>query len=220
MKKFVAVAGNIGVGKSTLVEMLCKKLGWEPFYEPVAENPYLADFYEDMPTWSFHSQIFFLSHRLRSHNDLANHPTSVIQDRSVYEDAEIFAQNLVRQGHIQSRDYQTYRELYEAVIDILPPPDLVIYLRASVPTLLRRIERRGRDYESEIEADYLAGLNELYESWIADFTLCPVLTVPADSLDYVAHRGHLNLVTAKVNEMLTGKEEVVFAPDEVARAAD
>jgi deoxyadenosine/deoxycytidine kinase len=220
MKKFVAVAGNIGVGKSTLVEMLCGKLGWEPFYEPVAENPYLADFYEDMPTWSFHSQIFFLSHRLRSHNDLANHPTSVIQDRSVYEDAEIFAQNLARQGHIQPRDYQTYRELYEAVIDILPPPDLVIYLRASVPTLLRRIERRGRDYESEIAPEYLAGLNELYESWINDFTLCPVLTVPADDLDYVAHPGHLNLVTAKVNDMLTGKEEVIFAPDEVARAAD
>ena len=220
MKKFVAVAGNIGVGKSTLVEMLCKKLGWEPFYEPVAENPYLADFYEDMPTWSFHSQVFFLSHRLRSHHDLAQHPTSVMQDRSVYEDAEVFAQNLYRNGHIQPRDYQTYRELYETVIGFLPPPDLVIYLRASVPTLLRRIESRGRDYELTISADYLAGLNDLYEAWIKDFTLCPVLTVPADNLDYVAYRGHLNLVTAKVNDMLTGKKEVNFAADEVARAAD
>ncbi len=220
MKKFVAVAGNIGVGKSTLVEMLCEKLDWEPFYEPVAENPYLADFYEDMPTWSFHSQVFFLSHRLRSHHDLALHPTSVIQDRSVYEDAEVFAQNLYRQGHIQPRDYQTYRELYETVIGFLPPPDLVIYLRASVPTLLKRIESRGRDYERTIASDYLAGLNDLYESWINDFTLCPVLTVPADDLDYVAHRGHLNLVAAKINDMLTGKKEVVFAPDEVARAAD
>ena len=220
MKKFVAVAGNIGVGKSTLVEMLCAKLGWEPFYEPVAENPYLADFYSDMPAWSFHSQVFFLSHRLRSHHDLALHPTSVIQDRSVYEDAEVFAQNLFRQGHIQARDYQTYRELYETVIGFLPPPDLVIYLRASVPTLLKRIESRGRDYESHIETDYLAGLNDLYEAWINDFTLCPVLTVPADDLDYVAHPGHLNLVAAKVNDMLTGKAEVNFAPDEVARAAD
>lgn len=220
LKKFVAVAGNIGVGKSTLVEMLCKKLGWEPFYEPVAENPYLADFYSDMPAWSFHSQIFFLSHRLRSHHDIADHPTSVIQDRSVYEDAEVFAQNLYYQGHIRSRDYKTYRELYETVIGFLPPPDLVIYLRASVPTLMRRIESRGRDYESHIEADYLAGLNDLYESWIAGFTLCPVLTVPADALDYVAHPGHLNLVAAKVNDMLTGKAEVNFAPDEVARAAD
>jgi len=220
MKKFVAVAGNIGVGKSTLVEMLCKKLGWEPFYEPVANNPYLADFYEDMPAWSFHSQIFFLSHRLRSHHDLALHPTSVIQDRSVYEDAEIFARNLFKQGHIQKRDYQTYRDLYQTVIDFLPAPDLVIYLRASVPTLLERIASRGRDYELDISPAYLEGLNELYENWIEGFTLCPVLTVPADNLDYVAHRGHLNLVTAKVNEMLTGKAEVIFAPDEVARAAD
>ncbi len=219
MKKFVAVAGNIGVGKSTLVEMLCKKLGWEPFYEPVAENPYLADFYEDMPAWSFHSQIFFLSHRLRSHHDLAKHPTSVIQDRSVYEDAEVFAQNLAQKGHIQARDYKTYRELYETVIGFLPPPDLVIYLRASVSTLLSRIASRGRDYESEISPNYLAGLNTLYESWIANFTLCPVLTVPADDLDFVAHPGHLNLVTAKITDMLTGKKEVVFNADEVARAA-
>ena len=203
-----------------MVEMLCKKLGWAPFYEPVATNPYLADFYDDMPAWSFHSQVFFLSHRLRSHHDLAQHSTSVIQDRSVYEDAEVFAQNLYQQGHIQPRDYQTYRELYETVIGFLPPPDLVIYLRASVPTLLERITARGRDYEREIAPDYLAGLNELYESWIERFTLCPVLTVPADDLDYVAHRGHLNLVTAKVNEMLTGKAEVIFAPEEVARAAD
>lgn len=220
MKKFVAVAGNIGVGKSTLVEMLCRKLRWEPFYEPVATNPYLADFYDDMTSWSFHSQIFFLSHRLRSHHDLALHATSVIQDRSVYEDAEVFAQNLYQQGHIQPRDYQTYRELYETVIGFLPPPDLVIYLRASVPTLLERITARGRDYEREISSDYLAGLNELYESWIEGFTLCPVLTVPADDLDYVAYPGHLNLVAAKANDMLTGKEEVIFAPDEVARAAD
>ncbi|MGZ9166965.1 MAG: deoxynucleoside kinase, partial [Anaerolineales bacterium] len=112
MKKFVAVAGNIGVGKSTLVELLSVRLGWEPFFEPVAENPYLADFYANMDAWSFHSQIFFLTHRLRAHYDLAQHPTSVVQDRSVYEDAEIFAQNLYLQGHIQFRDYQTYRELY------------------------------------------------------------------------------------------------------------
>ncbi|NOY98646.1 MAG: deoxynucleoside kinase [Chloroflexi bacterium] len=220
MKKFVAVAGNIGVGKSTLVEMLCAKLGWEPFYEPVADNPYLADFYKDMATWSFHSQVFFLAHRLRAHHQLAQRPTSVIQDRSVYEDAEIFAQNLFLQGHIQPRDYQTYRELYQTVMAFLPPPDLVIYLRASVATLVNRIECRGRDYERTIAPDYLASLNDLYEKWIAGFTLCPVLTVPADDLDYVAHPGHLNLIAAKVDEKLTGKEEVIFAPDEVARAAD
>jgi deoxyadenosine/deoxycytidine kinase len=219
MKKFVTVAGNIGVGKSTLVEMLCSELDWDPFYEPVAENPYLADFYSDMAAWSFQSQVFFLTHRLRAHRQLSQHPNSVIQDRSVYEDAEIFAQNLYLQGHIQPRDYQTYRELYETVIGFLPPPDLVIYLRASVQTLLNRIASRGRDYERTISADYLGSLNNLYEAWISGFTLCPVLTVPADDLDYVAHTGHLNLIAAKIKEKLTGKEEVIFAPDEVARAA-
>ena len=219
MKKFVAVAGNIGVGKSTLVDLLCRKMGWQPFYEPVAENPYLADFYEDMASWAFHSQIFFLTHRLRSHHQIAAHPTSIIQDRSVYEDAEIFAQNLYLQGYIHPRDYQTYRDLYETTIDFLPPPDLVIYLRASVPTLLQRINRRGRDYEQSITADYLSSLNQLYEKWIANFVLCPVLTVPAGDLDFVAHAGHLELIARKVNEKLTGREEVLFAPEEVARAA-
>jgi deoxyadenosine/deoxycytidine kinase len=212
MKKFVAVAGNIGVGKSTLVEMLCAKLGWTPFFEPVAENPYLADFYKDMQAWAFHSQIFFLTHRLRAHHQLALYPSSAIQDRSVYEDAEIFAHNLFLQGHIRPRVYQT-------LVEFLPLPDLVIYLRASVPTLIQRIEGRGRDYERAIPADYLTSLNNLYETWIADFTLCPVLTVPADDIDYVAHPGHLDLIALKVEEKLTGKEEVVFDPEEVARAA-
>ncbi len=220
MKKFVAIAGNIGVGKSTLVELLCQKLEWTPFYEPVTENPYLADFYADMPTWAFHSQVFFLAHRLRAHHRLAQHPTSVIQDRSVYEDAEIFAQNLYEQGHIQERDYQTYRQLYETVIQFLPPPDLVIYLRASVTTLMDRIAHRGRDYERRIAPEYLESLNRLYEIWISNFVLCPVLTVPADDLDYVAHPGHLKLIESKVEEKLTGNEEVVFEAEEVARAAE
>ena len=219
MKKFVAVAGNIGVGKSTLVEMLCVRLGWEPFYEPVTENPYLEDFYADMSAWSFHSQVFFLTHRLRSHYKLGQHPSSVVQDRSVYEDAEIFAYNLFLQGHINQRDYQTYRDLYETTSRLLPPPDLVVYLRASVPTLLSRIDRRGRDYERTISAEYLTGLNNLYEQWIDNFTLCPVLSVPADQLDYVSHSGHLRLIVEKVQDKLTGKEEVVFEPEEVARAA-
>ncbi len=220
MKKFIAVAGNIGVGKSTLVEKLSAALGWQPFYEPVAENPYLADFYADMDSWAFHSQVFFLAHRLRLHHGLARHPNSVVQDRSVYEDAEIFAHNLYLQGHIQPRDYQTYRHLYETVIEFLPPPDLVIYLRATVPTLLKRIARRGRTYEQTIAPDYLSSLNRLYESWISGFSLCPVLTVPADDLDYVAHAGHLRLIVSKVNEKLMGKEEVIFSPEEVANAAE
>jgi deoxyadenosine/deoxycytidine kinase len=217
MKKFVAVAGNIGVGKSTLVALLCDRLNWKPFYEPVAENPYLSDFYADMSAWAFHSQIFFLTHRLRAHRQLLDHPSSVIQDRSVYEDAEIFALNLYRQGLIDPRDYGTYWELYSVLTQFLPPPDLVIYLRASVPTLLTRIARRGRDYERQILPEYLAQLNELYEDWIANFSQCPVLTVPSDDLDYVSNSGHLDLIVEKVQEKLTGKEEVIFDPEEVSR---
>jgi deoxyadenosine/deoxycytidine kinase len=220
MKKFVAVAGNIGVGKSTLVSMLCKHLGWEPFYEPVTDNPYLADFYADMQTWSFHSQVFFLTRRLRAHFQLAQRAGSVIQDRSLYEDAEVFARNLYLQGHIAPRDYQTYRELYETASQFLPPPDLVVYLRASVPTLLSRITHRGREYERTITGEYLQSLNKLYEQWIENFTLCPMLSVPADDLDYVAHPGHLRLIVAKVQDKLMGKEEVVFEADEMARAAE
>jgi len=218
LKKFVAVAGNIGVGKSTLVEMLSRKMGWQPYYEPVAENPYLEDFYEDMHSWAFHSQMYFIAHRLRAHRELLEHPTSVVQDRTVYEDAEIFARNLYLRGHISERDYGTYYDLYGLLTEMLSPPDLVIYLRASVVTLAERIEMRGRGYESQISSDYLIQLNELYEQWIRDFSICPVLTVPADDMDYVAHPGHLDLVMQKVQEKLTGKEEVVFAPEEVANS--
>ncbi len=220
MKKFIAVAGNIGVGKSTLVSMLSARLDWEPFYEPVTENPYLADFYRDMNSWSFHSQVFFLSHRLRAHKNLLSFPGSVIQDRSVYEDAEIFAQNLYLGGHISERDYQTYRSLYQTLCEFLPPPDLLIYLRASVPTLQARIEARGRAYERTISAAYLEQIKVLYERWITGFTLCPVLSIPADNLDFVAHPHHLDLIVRKVQEKLTGKDEVVFAPEEVAQAGE
>ena len=217
-KRFIAVAGNIGVGKSTLVELLCQRLEWEPFYEPVTENPYLEDFYADMQAWAFHSQIFFLTNRLRSHLELLNHSTSVIQDRTVYEDAEIFARNLYQQGQINGRDYQSYTDLYRLLTHLLAPPDLVVYLRASVPTLVKRISLRGREFESRISPDYLAQLNALYEAWIGDFSLCPVLTVPADDMDYVSNPGHLNLIIEKVQEKLTGKEEVVFSPEEVANS--
>ena len=215
MKHFVAVAGNIGVGKSTLVGKLCARLGWEPYYEPVTENPYLEDFYENMKAWAFHSQVFFLSHRLRMHLDLLGDPKSVVQDRSVYEDAEVFAANLFRQGEISERDYSTYRKLYQLLCDMLRPPDLVIYLRASVPTLQRRISQRGRDFESTINPEYLDQLNTLYEQWIEKFSLCPVLTVPTDEMDFVAHNGHLELITQKMGEKLMGKEEVDFSEEEV-----
>lgn len=211
MKYFVAVAGNIGVGKSTLTGLLAQRLGWEPYYEAVEDNPYLADFYQDMRTWSFHSQIYFLSRRLRHHRALLDHPGSVVQDRSVYEDAEIFACNLYRQGNMAERDYGSYRELYEVLAMFLPPPDLVVYLRASVPTLQRRIAQRGREYEREISAEYLDQLGQLYEEWTADFSLCPVLTVPADDLDFVHNDSHLTLITDKILDKLQGKEVVVFA---------
>jgi deoxyadenosine/deoxycytidine kinase len=220
MKKFIAVAGNIGVGKSTLVNLLCQYLDWQPFFEPVTENPYLADFYQDMSAWSFQSQIFFLTHRLRMHQELLHITGSVIQDRSIYEDAEIFAHNLYLQGYFNPRDYDTYRTLYQTLSEFLAPPDLVIYLRASVPTLLRRITSRARDYERTINPAYLNQLNGLYESWINDFTLCPVLTVPADDLDYVAHPSHLELVARKIQEKLTGKDEVIFSASEVNQATD
>ena len=219
MKKFVAVAGNIGVGKSTLVGMLCDRLEWQPFYEPVSENPYLADFYADMAAWAFHSQVFFLTRRLRIHYELSQHPGSVVQDRSLYEDAEIFAQNLYLQGFMQDRDYLSYRELYETAVQLLPPPDLMIYVRGSVPTLMNRISKRGRDYERTITSEYLQSLNDLYETWISNFVLCPVLTIPADDMDYVAHSGHLSLIIEKIDEKLTGNEEVLFEEEEVARAS-
>jgi len=210
MDKFITVAGNIGVGKSTLVELLSEELGWTPFYEPVTENPYLADFYEDMQAWGFHSQIYFLMRRLRIHRKLMDLNTSVIQDRSVYEDAEIFAYNLYLQNAINERDYNTYRELYQVLVAFLPPPDLVIYLKASVPTLIERIAMRDRSYERTISADYLSDLNELYQSWVDHFNLCPVLTVPCDNLDYVATPQHLALIVDKVRSILMGKETVRF----------
>jgi deoxyadenosine/deoxycytidine kinase len=197
-KRFIAVAGNVGVGKSTLTSMLADKLGWEPFYEAVSDNPYLADFYRDMQRWSFHSQTFFLSRRLRHHHQLLRSPNSVVQDRSVYEDAEVFARNLFQQGHMGERDYGSYRELYEVLVLFLPPPDLVVYLKASVPTLMERIRKRGRDFERDISPLYLQQLNELYDAWIDDFTLCPVLTIPADDLDFVRFNGHLDTIAHQI----------------------
>ena len=215
MKKYIAMAGNIGVGKSTLVNLLCERLKWEPFYEPVTENPYLADFYREMSTWSFHSQIFFMAHRLQIQKDLIHFPGSVIQDRSIYEDAEIFARSLFLQNYLAKRDYDTYRTMYETITEFIPAPNLVIYLRANVDTLQHRITLRNRDYEKTISRDYLTNLNVLYEEWIAHFNICPVLTVPADDLDYVANPQHFDLIVSKVEEKLTGKDEVVFDLDEV-----
>jgi deoxyadenosine/deoxycytidine kinase len=213
IKYFVAVAGNIGVGKSSLTTLLAKRLGWQPFLETVVENPYLADFYNDMKAWSFHSQVFFLSRRLHDHRALMEHPTSVLQDRTVYEDAEIFARNLYRQNLISDRDWASYWDLYTSVAQLLPPPNLVVYLQASVDTLLRRIGTRGRDFERNISPAYLGRLNTLYEEWVAGFNLCPVLTIATDEMDFVQKPEHLGIIAGRIEDRLRGKEIVTFGKE-------
>lgn len=206
LKYFVTIAGNIGVGKSTLVTLLTGKLGWKPVFESVSENPYLADFYQDMNRWAFHSQVFFLVRRLRQHADLLQQSGSIIQDRSVYEDAEIFAQNLYNQGHLSERDWRSYFDLYETLSLMLKPPDLVVYLRASTPTLRRRIAGRGRDFEREIADSYLHDLNELYDKWAESFILSPILTVDTDNLDYVQYDEHLEQIASRISNRLHGRD--------------
>lgn len=186
LKHFIAIAGNIGAGKSTLTGKLADLFGWEPFYEANTENPYLADFYADMQRWSFHSQVFFLGKRLEHHRQLLDHPGSVVQDRTVYEDAEIFARNLYEQGQMSERDYDAYRRLYQAISAFLPPPDLIIYLQASTDTLLTHINQRGRAYERQIDPNYIARLNRLYDRWIDNWTACPVLRIDMDEVDFTA----------------------------------
>jgi deoxyadenosine/deoxycytidine kinase len=213
VRRFIAVAGNIGAGKSTLVERLCDALGWKPYFEPVAQNPYLEDFYRDMGAWAFHSQVFFLSFRMKSHHQLLALSTPVVQDRSVYEDAEIFAENLYRQGHISERDYQTYRNLYDLFISLLAPPDLVVYLRTSVPVLAERIVRRGRDFEANIDTAYLDQLNTLYEQWISGYSLSPVLTVDSDSVDFSEDRESLLAIAERAEAAMEEKQSMLFPID-------
>ena len=210
-KYFITIAGNIGVGKSTLVRLLAERNGWEPVYEAVTENPYLADFYGDMRRWAFQSQVFFLSRRLQQHHLLLQQPQSIIQDRSVYEDAEIFARNLFDQGDMSERDWSCYQDLYQTLTLLLKPPDLVIYLSASVPTLRRRISTRGRAYEKGISDSYLARLNTLYDSWSEKFLLSPVLTINTDGLDYVQNEAHLEIIWQKIGDRLHGKEYLALS---------
>ena len=210
MKKYVVLAGNIGSGKTTLVRMMCERLGWKPYFEPVTENPYLEDFYRDMSRWAFHSQVFFLTHRVRSHHALMDDPWSVVQDRSLYEDAEVFARNLYIHGRMSERDWGTYRELYRTVITLLPPPNLVVYLRASVPTLKRRIAQRGRGFEANITEEYLGELNALYEEWIGGFDLAPVLALASDHLDFVGKPKDFQAIVSEVEDHLRGEQGLLF----------
>ena len=186
-QKFIAIAGNIGAGKTELTAFLCKKYGLKPFYEPNDQNPYLADFYKDMKTWAFRSQIFFLTHKFKLHRELERQSGTSLQDRTIYEDAEIFAKNLYRQRFIDKRDWQTYWELYENVAAALKPPDLMIYLRCPVKTLKQRIRLRGRKMEQDIPTAYLNRLNALYEDWFTRYNMSPVLVLPTDTLDYLTN---------------------------------
>lgn len=182
---YLAIAGNIGSGKSTLTALLAEAFGLKPVYEAVSENPYLEDFYREMRAYAFHSQVFFLARRLRQHLLEVNGRTGVVQDRTVYEDAFVFAQHLYREGYLSERDWRTYLDLFHGVAPALRKPDLLLYLRASLPTLRARIEKRGRPFEKAIPDRYLLGLNALYEELIAGWDLSPVQVVEADQLDFV-----------------------------------
>jgi len=185
-RKFIAIAGNIGAGKSTLVDFLCQTYGFRPFVEPNLLNPYLDDFYEDMSRWSFHSQISFLSHKFRLHMELMAEPSTVVQDRTIYEDAEIFARHLHSMGHICDRDFETYNDLYQAMQEALAPPDLLIRLTCSVGAIRKRIRKRGRKNEQDIPGAYLKKLNVLYDRWFDSYKLSPVVEINTEKLDYIS----------------------------------
>ncbi len=199
---FIAVAGNIGAGKSSLTRLLADRFTWKPYYESVDDNPYLADFYGDMLRWSFHLQMYFLANRFKSHKQIVESGTSVIQDRSIYEDAEIFARNLYEMGRMTERDYTTYVSLFHVMMTYLKPPDLMIYLRASVDTLVQQIGKRGRDFEKGIERAYLERLNSHYEDWIRRYTIGPLLIVPTDDLDFVHRPQDFKYLAALVHRAL------------------
>jgi len=210
MKKFVIISGNIGSGKSSLTELLSEQLGWKAFHEVVEDNPYLEDFYYNMKKWSFHLQVFFLSKRFKHHQEIVNDSCSVVQDRSIYEDVDIFARNLYEQGLMEARDYHNYSELFGIMVDFLTPPSLIVYLQASVDTLKQRISLRGRDYEQKISKEYLSKLNILYEKWIKEFYLCPILEIPTDNLDFVQNSEHLQLIVEKILTKLKIIEKTSF----------
>jgi deoxyadenosine/deoxycytidine kinase len=210
VKRLILVAGNIGSGKTSLTERIGERLGWNTAYESVADNPYLPDFYANMRQWSFHLQIFFLGHRAQQHLDLWNDSISAIIDRSIYEDAYIFARALHAMGNLTELDYLSYRKVFDLVVRTLPPPSLLIYLKAPVPVLMERIRRRARNIETGISAEYLTLLDSFYDDWLKIFDLCPVLTLKTDDLDFVHQPQHLDLVVERIQDKLAGKEEMVF----------
>ena len=209
-KRLILMAGNIGAGKTSLTERIGERLGWITAYESVADNPYLPEFYQDMKAWSFHLQIYFLGHRVEQHIHLSKLPESAILDRSIYEDAHIFARALHHMGDLTDRDYQAYLRLYNLIINSLPKPDLLIHIQAPVPVLMQRIVRRARNIEVGISEDYLSLLERFYTEWIQSFDLCPVLTIRSDDLDFVHRTEHLDIVVDRIKDKLSGHEEMVF----------
>lgn len=186
-KSYIAVAGNMGVGKSCLVDFLCKHFDAKPFFEPNDFNPYLEDFYKDMKKWAYHSQMYFLAHKFKIHQEMMSHSDKVVvQDRTIYEDAEIFCTNLFRNGFISERDYNTYMEMYRTMLKLLPPPNIMIYLSCSVRTIRKRIAGRGRKMEISVPTSYLAKLNRLYNSWIARYKASPVISISTEKMDYLS----------------------------------
>ena len=202
--KHIAVAGNIGAGKTTLTELLSKHYKWIPQFEDVDHNPYLFDFYEDMPRWSFNLQIYFLNNRLNQLLDIQRGTQTVIQDRTIYEDAHIFAPNLHEMGLMGKRDYDNYFAFFETLKSMVQPPDLLIYLKASVPTLVAQIQKRGRDYEENIRLDYLKRLNDYYNKWIESYREGPLLVIDIDKNKFPENDEHLGEVIGKVDAMLYG----------------
>lgn len=209
-KLFITIAGNIGTGKTTLTRMLAEHYGWKPHFESVADNPYLADFYNDMARWSFPLQIYFLNHRYKVHREVGFGNASAIQDRSIYEDSHIFARNLFESGKMEERDYRNYRDLYEEMIKHLAAPDLMIYLRKSLPRLVSQIKQRGRDFEQKIPEEYLSCLNGYYEEWIGNYDTGKLLVIDSDELDFVARPADFDLIAKQILEKLDQRE--LFSP--------
>lgn len=200
----IAIAGNIGAGKTTLTTLLSKYYAWVPNYETVDDNPYLNDFYNDMQRWSFNLQIFFLNSRFKQVIDIRKSGETVIQDRTIYEDAEIFAPNLHDMGLMSTRDFENYRSLFNLMVNLIQPPDLLIYLRASVPTLVNQIQQRGREYEESIRLDYLKMLNERYELWVSKYTDSKLLVVNVDDLNFQTSNEDLSKIIDRIDAQIHG----------------
>jgi deoxyadenosine/deoxycytidine kinase len=203
MRKTIAIAGNIGVGKSTLVEFLSRTYDISPYYEPSEDNPYLPDFYQDMSRWAFHSQLYFLSNKFRIHQELDRMPGLVVLDRTIFEDAEVFATALYEMRKIDERDWATYREFYKTILDAIQPPDLMIYLKCSMRTLRKRIRLRGRAMEQGMPLSYLKRLERLYDNWIGSYDMSEVLILETDNLDYIHDLVHKLDVMERIEAMLS-----------------